>query len=255
MMNSISHLSATTLAATFVPLGVFVALPSLPWVVKAVLGHTALTGIVVTIASSRNFAARSMNLFGKNTKTGTIPVAQYLLLLPFHIGVFLAARVHRLFTSERPWTEISPGVYLGDWPQRTKDLPCSPICIVDTTNELPRLVSSSYEEDDYMCLPAWETLGLSVGQIQRGIEWIDDQTSRGRSVYIHCTHGHGRSAILAAAYLIASTKKAENPEEAFERLESIRKGARPNPYQATQLDDWWASRQQASGQQALSPGS
>jgi protein-tyrosine phosphatase len=52
-------------------------------------------------------------------------------------------------------------------------------------------------------------------QIQRGVEWAQEQLAAGQSVYIHCAHGHGRSATVLAALLIA-TGQASTAEEAVD---------------------------------------
>jgi protein-tyrosine phosphatase len=51
------------------------------------------------------------------------------------------------------------------------------------------------------CATAPDTL-----QIQQGVEWAQQQLADGQPVYIHCAHGHGRSATVMAALLIASGK-------------------------------------------------
>ena len=42
----------------------------------------------------------------------------------------------------------------------------------------------------------------SVPAIQQGLEVIEEVRGRGNSVYLHCKAGKGRSAVVAACYLI-----------------------------------------------------
>lgn len=48
----------------------------------------------------------------------------------------------------------------------------------------------------------------SPAAIQQGVEWVQRELAEGRSVYIHCAHGHGRSATVLAAVLIATGQSA-----------------------------------------------
>lgn len=53
----------------------------------------------------------------------------------------------------------------------------------------------------------------SVEQIQKAVEWCTRERAEGRDVYIHCAHGHGRSATVMSALLIA-LGEASSGEEA-----------------------------------------
>lgn len=53
----------------------------------------------------------------------------------------------------------------------------------------------------------------NAAQIQQGVEWVAKELVEGRPCYIHCAHGHGRSATVLAAVLIA-TGQASTAEEA-----------------------------------------
>lgn len=62
-------------------------------------------------------------------------------------------------------------------------------------------------------------------QIQQGIDWAKEQLAAGQSVYVHCAHGHGRSATVLAALLIA-TGQASTAEEAVEIMRWVSVGSR-----------------------------
>jgi predicted protein tyrosine phosphatase len=51
--------------------------------------------------------------------------------------------------------------------------------------------------------PAADTHAPDAASIQGAVEWVQGQLGLGREVYIHCAHGHGRSATVLAAVLIA----------------------------------------------------
>jgi atypical dual specificity phosphatase len=55
---------------------------------------------------------------------------------------------------------------------------------------------------EYLWLPVIDAFPPSVEQIMRGVAWIDQQVQAGRTVYIHCAIGVGRSATLLACWYI-----------------------------------------------------
>ncbi|MFN3268371.1 MAG: dual specificity protein phosphatase family protein, partial [Zestosphaera sp.] len=55
------------------------------------------------------------------------------------------------------------------------------------------------------------------------VEWILDKISSGGRVYVHCVGGYGRSATVAAAYLIR--KYGKNWLESVDRVRKLRKGS------------------------------
>ena len=65
-------------------------------------------------------------------------------------------------------------------------------------------------------LPA-DTHAPGPAAIQSAVDWTVGELKAGREVYIHCAHGHGRSATVLAAVLIA-TKQAAGPEEAVKLM-------------------------------------
>jgi protein-tyrosine phosphatase len=80
-------------------------------------------------------------------------------------------------------------------------IPCSVLLL----NELLMLLSRT----------SFPCTAPDTNQIQQGVDWAKEQLAAERSVYIHCAHGHGRSATVLAALLIA-TGQASSAEEAVE---------------------------------------
>lgn len=93
----------------------------------------------------------------------------------------------------------------------------------------------------YHLAPCWETHGLPPHQMQAAVEWALQQKGKGRTVYIFCTHGHGRSAALAAAILLAAGE-AGSPQAALALVKERRPGASPNRRQVEGLLCWAAQR-------------
>ncbi|MCE7946377.1 MAG: protein phosphatase [Chloroflexi bacterium CFX4] len=55
----------------------------------------------------------------------------------------------------------------------------------------------------YLWLPTVDGTPPTQEQLQRGVEFIHEQISAGRGVYVHCAGGLGRAPTLAICYLVA----------------------------------------------------
>lgn len=64
---------------------------------------------------------------------------------------------------------------------------------------------------DYLWLPVVDASPPSLAQIVQGVQWIDHQVRGGRTVYIHCAIGVGRSATLLACWYIYA-RSMDTPE-------------------------------------------
>jgi hypothetical protein len=104
--------------------------------------------------------------------------------------------------------------------------------VVDVTCELPRK-----HECRYLCLPTWDTQGPAPDLIEQGVRWSLKEAADGRPIYIHCAHGHGRSATLMCAAFIAAGK-AQGIDEAVALLRQARPRVRLNKKQRAVLQQW-----------------
>lgn len=55
----------------------------------------------------------------------------------------------------------------------------------------------------YLWLPTVDGTPPALEQLQRGVQFIHEQISAGRGVYVHCAGGLGRAPTLAICYLVA----------------------------------------------------
>lgn len=67
----------------------------------------------------------------------------------------------------------------------------------------------------YIWLPVADGNTPSVDQLDAGTAVIDEALLHGKTVYVHCRNGHGRSPTLIAAYLIRFQGKSVDEAVAF----------------------------------------
>lgn len=85
---------------------------------------------------------------------------------------------------------------------------------------------------ELLYLPTPDTQPLTLEELHRGSDWVNQQITAGRRVLIHCEHGVGRSVLLAAAALVAS---GMNAHEAISLIKRRRWQAAPNHRQMRRL--------------------
>jgi hypothetical protein len=165
------------------------------------------------------YLARRPDVFGKRLDGG-IGAARVVVLLPFFAltwGLWLATRI---FSRAPPFNEIAPGLWIARRPATRMDLPAGVLMIVDLTAELPR-TRGLPRGIAYTCLPTLD--GTAPEQAE--FDGLVAHLVGARSIYVHCASGHGRSATLAAALLIARGVSASVPA-AEERIRAARPGVR-----------------------------
>ena len=75
--------------------------------------------------------------------------------------------------------------------------------VLDVTAELNECPAFLRADVTYLLLPTLDKRPLQPDQMKRALEFITRSLESG-SVYVHCALGHGRSASVVAAYLLAS---------------------------------------------------
>ena len=109
-------------------------------------------------------------------------------------------------------------------------------CVVDTRSE--------HKDDEQalaaegirlLYLPTPDTQPLSLEDLRRGADWVNQQLTSGDRVLIHCEHGVGRSVLLTAAALVAGGMSAH---EAVDLVQRRRWQAAPNHRQIVRLQQF-----------------
>lgn len=169
--------------------------------------------------------------------TGRLPPWSLLLLGPYHAALRPKLLVQRSRSDEPLWNEVAEKWFLGAWPAKPDDLPPSAHAVLDVTAELPR----THANLAYACIRVWDTHAPSVSDLTRAVDWARTQHAKG-GVYIHCAHGHGRSAAMLAACLL-DAGAASSVDGAVALMQRARPRARLNGRQRKAVDEWWGLSQ------------
>jgi protein-tyrosine phosphatase len=153
-----------------------------------------------------------------------------LLLLPYLLLTWAVWHLHRKLGREDCCNEVAPGLWVGRRPF-VRELPPGTSLVVDLTAEFPapRGVRAGRT---WLSVP---TLDALVPGEQALREVVDKAAAWPGTVYIHCALGHGRSALTAAAVLMARGLAAD-ARQAEAILRRARPGVRLNPAQRRLLE-------------------
>lgn len=215
---------------------------TLPVPVSILLWHISVSGFLVSAAASEPLAPYTTWILGKNGR-GQINPLGIAFLWPYHVGLRAKLAIQRRLSSEPAFNKITKEYWIGAWPSEEKLVPALHAAVLDVTCELPLQVTPPA----YKVLPVWDTHGPTPLQIEEGVRWAREQAMLGNPVLVHCAHGHGRSATIIAALLIAEGK-ASGVEDAEALMKLERPRVRLNKRQRLSIKQWIALNSSTSKQ-------
>eukprot|EP00798_Chlamydomonas_sp_ICE-L_P021863 gene21863-28894_t len=252
--------------------------PKSPLFLTVGLCQSAVVGFLASLAASDALSPHSTWLFGKR-RSGSFSWLGHVLFWPYFLGLRIKLFLGHGLSSEPLWHKITTGWYLGGWPRSSSVLPPGKPSVLDVTCELPRT-----HPNKYLCLPVWDTQGTgdlvdpgrgniqycaaltsmgfiegaeftpTVSQINEGVEWCLNERKQGRNVYIHCAHGHGRSAtVMCACFLELGL--ASDPSDSIAVLKGARPKVRMSWRQQLALDCWYQKHLEAKAGAKLNSSS
>ena len=108
--------------------------------------------------------------------------------------------------------------------------------VVDTRSEFQDDEAALASEGiQLLHLPTPDTQPLSLTDLERGADWVNQQIKAGERVLIHCEHGVGRSVMLTAAALVGDGMAAH---DAVDLIQRRRWQAAPNHRQIVRLQEF-----------------
>ena len=166
-------------------------------------------------------------LLGKRA-CGTLAIWSWIVFLPLHLYTLGIWHLYRILNREAPTGEVSATLVIG------RRLLASEVR-GDFANYLD-LTAEFNEPAHCRGLPGYQALPILDASVPRA-DQLDGLFSRLRPgrTFIHCAQGHGRTGLVAAAFLIFSGE-APSAACALRRLQAVRPRLRLNRGQQAFLD-------------------
>ncbi len=134
--------------------------------------------------------------------------------------------VYERVQGNRWFDKIAPQLWLGGAPTYARDYQflldhgISAVLDMRAEREGARALYAAHDIA-YKRLPVLDATVPADEYLSEGADWIDAQIDAGRTVLVHCAKGRGRSATLAAAYLM------RHESLPYDACQTMMKEARP----------------------------
>lgn len=173
---------------------------------------------------------------------GSMSLAALALLAPY----VLAARLNAWAWTWRqpPAVEALPGLWLGRLPRGQELDRLGIAALLDLTAELPYAPGHR----PYRNVPLLDLIPPTPAQIEAAVQALRDLMTAPAAgpVLVCCALGFSRSALVIAAWLLASGHAA-TPDEAVERVRRCKPAVVLGPAQQAALAAWWQHAEQRAG--------
>jgi hypothetical protein len=179
------------------------------------------------------------SLFGKD-RVGDRAVLARVVLFPYLALCRASWWLTTALDRRRAWHRLDDALYLGRMPGDRASLPGQLAGVVDLTAELQES-STVRAHLDYRCEPLLDAVAAAPADLERCLATLADVR---KPALLHCALGSGRTAMVAAAHLLAEGRATRVPD-ALRMVVQARPGARPNLDQIRFLEAW--QRQRARG--------
>lgn len=174
----------------------------------------------------------------------------WVRLIPLAMAIRLIVTLYRYATGHpsRRYSEVLPQLWVGGQQFRrgVNDMRKKGITAVlnlrtrPNDAEMRRLAKNV----DYLWLPTTDHTPPSIDDIQRGVDFIQNQIDNGGTVYVHCREGVGRAPTMTACYLVHS---GMTPDAAWDTIRSRRPFVYPTAGQVAQVVSYYRSLNPQAG--------
>jgi atypical dual specificity phosphatase len=143
------------------------------------------------------------------------------------------ALLGRVLKVRRWWDEIDPAVVLGALPFAA-DVPrlaaAGITAVVNTCEEYGGPITA-YERFgiEQLRVPIVDFTHPTLAEVEKAVKFMENKVDAGGKVYVHCKAGRGRSATVAACWLMAARRL--NRHEAQLRLSQCRPHVNPRIFE------------------------
>jgi atypical dual specificity phosphatase len=135
----------------------------------------------------------------------------------------------RVLATRHWWDEIDPTVWLGALPFRSDVKKLAQVGVTAVVNTCEEYAGPVAEYEKFgirqLRIPTVDFTHPTLADVEKAVEFIENQRRNGGKVYVHCKAGRGRSATVVACWLIAA--KGLNRQQAQRLLSERRPHVNP----------------------------
>ena len=151
---------------------------------------------------------------------GSLAWSRVVLLLPYFLITWTVWHVQRALSREGCFDQVRPDLLLARRPL-AHELPASVAGVVDLTAEFPA-ASGVRARGHYRCVPVLDAAAMDEEAL---LALVAELLATRGPTYVQCAQGHGRSATVVAAVLLARGE-AEDATQAEALIRRARPSAR-----------------------------